>query len=79
MLIVQVAVPHFRRKTDDTAVDKLAHVPHRKQGQQIMAELAQEQERAWGHVPLPSGKSITVTATWAIGALTMSSVDSNLF
>lgn len=52
----QVAVPHFGPKSDVPEVDKLAQVPHRRQGQQILAEMAREQEQAWGHAPQPAGR-----------------------
>eukprot|EP00775_Hariotina_reticulata_P013197 gene13197-13328_t len=54
-----VAVPRFKSKAaaspTSPATDNLAHLPRRRNGQQILACMAADAEQAWGRSPAPTG------------------------
>lgn len=54
--VLQVAVPHFRPRSQEAAAP-LEAVPRRRSGHVIQTCMAAEAERTWGQVPLPSGES----------------------
>eukprot|EP00879_Flechtneria_rotunda_P003090 GHRR01003311.1.p1 GENE.GHRR01003311.1~~GHRR01003311.1.p1 ORF type:complete len:263 (+),score=91.78 GHRR01003311.1:594-1382(+) len=60
----KVAVPRFRGHgahsptSPSNGVNKLSQIPRRKQGHQILAELAAEAQQQLGRAPLPSGPLI---------------------
>jgi hypothetical protein len=52
----RVAVPRFHKpRAAEGVADPLAAVPRRRSCAVIAADMAQDAERAWGQVPLPSG------------------------